>query len=158
MKNGFLKIGVAIVFIIGIIHMTKKKISGASRDNNPFHVILTDDVWLGQVPGEGRFVYYDTPEHGIRAGLINLYNGYFSRQLTLRQILSRYAPEKDGNDEAAYLSFVVKKTGLIPEQIPLKYEWLSVASAILRFEEGYEVMGPVELENIVNQYKLVNYA
>ncbi|HUX55766.1 MAG TPA: hypothetical protein VMV77_02255 [Bacteroidales bacterium] len=132
--------------------------SRGMRNNNPFNMNKTDSLWLGLVPGSDvRFASFIDLEHGVRAGLINLFNGYFSRNLTLRQIVGKYAPASDNNNELAYVEAIRKKTGIIGEQVPSKGQWLSVASAILFHENGFEVMNVDQLKEVVIKFKLSSY-
>jgi len=148
MKKEYLKIVAGIAFIILFIIIIMKKAMGMGL-NNPFNLIYTENnKWQGQLTPTNRFAKFDTITNGIRAGLINLYNGYFAEKLTLRQIVAKYAPASDNNNEESYLNFLIQRTGLIPEQYVPKDKMLEVASAIMRIEQGQEIMGVTELKSL----------
>jgi hypothetical protein len=161
MKRIFLSVIVIIASIISIMYIMKKskQKSRGLRNNNPFNLRLGDSNWQGEITGEDPdFEVFSDIRYGIRAGLINLYNVYFSKNLTLRQIIAKYAPASDNNNELAYVDSIVKLTGVIPEQIPGKDKWLSIAAAIMYHENGSEVKTVAELVEIVNDFKLTYYA
>jgi hypothetical protein len=132
--------------------------SRGMKNNNPFNIIETDTTWLGEVRDKDlKFEGFSDLKYGLRAGLINLYNVYFSKGLTLRQLLAKYAPAADNNNEKAYLDAVVRRTGVIPEQVPIKSKWLDISSAILYHENGFQVKTPDELREVVLEFKLIQY-
>ena len=160
MKNGFLKIGVLIVFIISIIYilMKGKKVSRGIRNNNPFNLNKGHIAWNGEIEGtDPRFSVFVDMKSGIRAGLINLYKGYFARGLTLRAMINKYAPASDNNDVDAYIKAITKWTGVGALQVPVKAKWLHVAWAILYHENGMQVKSLSELEEIVKVCNLTYY-
>lgn len=76
--------------------------------NNPFDIRISTIAWLGSVTPskDPDFVTFDTIEHGIRAGLKNIYNYQHIHKLdTIREIITRYAPPSE-NDTAAYIAAV----------------------------------------------------
>jgi hypothetical protein len=126
------------------------------RNNNPFNVEKTKDVWHGSTGSDGRFVKFNDLEFGVRAGLKNLYNGYFSQDLTLAELIAKYAPKTE-NDTAAYIDDVVQKTGVEPDEIPSEDKWLDIAAAILLHENGKEIADASTLKQIAKKYNLQYY-
>lgn len=137
------------------------------KNNNPFNMNRTLTMWLGEVQGDDeRFASFKTLEYGIRAGLINLYNGYFSNRLTVRRIVMKYSPPQDNKSKEdpdgmisveGYIKTIVKRSGVGSEEIVSKGSWLKVAEAILYHENGMVVKTVNELGRICVKYNLINY-
>jgi len=73
------------------------------RNNNPLNIEATvgnRTKWKGEVEPDGRYARYETPEHGIRAGLYLLRKAYFTRHKlqTVHSIIHRWAPLGDNSD------------------------------------------------------------
>lgn len=137
---------------------TDKKKSRGMINNNPFNLKEGPSDWLGEITGPDEvFEEFVRFELGVRAGLINLYNIYFSRGLTVRKIIERYAPKEDKNDTEAYIQSVSRIAGVKSEEIPLKSKWLDISSAILKVENGFPVMSPDGLRLVVYDFNLKNY-
>ena len=85
------------------------------------------------------FETFDTPEHGIRAG-VKLLLTYFHKYglKTIREIISRFAPPSE-NDTESYIAHVSLETG-IPDDEALDlddpYILAAVAMAIIKHEQG----------------------
>ena len=162
MKENIGKIVVGIVCIISIISifLIRKRIvmTRGMRNKNPFNMNRGSVKWIGEIQGDDpRFASFETMDLGIRAGLINLYNVYFSKGLTLREIIFKYAPPSDNNDSEAYVRAVVNKTGINAWEVPAKSEWLKVAWAILYHENGLNIASVNDLNEIVKSFRLVSY-
>src|ERR1035437_7361359 len=124
----FVVVGVFILIIIMV--MKKKKLPKGLSLNNPFNIKVGND-WQGEsIIKDPVFESYVDMESGIRAGLINLYNAYFSKGLTLAAMVHKYAPEKDNNNEAAYVAFISEKTGVLSNQVPFRFQWLDRKSVV----------------------------
>jgi len=90
-----------------------------SRDNNPYNIRpIGTAVNFNGVTGQkegfrgdksiGYFLVFDELNNGIRAGMKNLVNGYFKKDInTVSSIISRYAPSSDGNNTTNYINGVV---------------------------------------------------
>lgn len=138
--------------------MTKDKMTRGMKNNNPFNIRKSANPWLGKLIGQDKdFETFETLNLGVRAGLLNLLNAYFKPGLTLRQIVAKYAPGSDNNNEQSYLDFLVKSTGVIPEQIPTKEKWLPIAQAIMKMEQGFQVKSYDELVTISRDFNLLSY-
>lgn len=118
------------------------------RLNNPFNIRQTNPRtrWQGQTPDD-RFVgrgyeQFETPEAGIRAGIIILRNYKAKHGLdTIAKIIPRFAPKEDNNPTGAYVRFVETRTGLnrdakldLDDFTTLK----GLARAMIRFEQGQD--------------------
>ena len=99
--------------------------------------------WKGQIGVDDKeFCVFDTLENGVRQEVRNLQNGYFSKGLTIRRILEKYAPSFE-NDTENYIRHVIKYNPDFSEDfIPITDEHkLSVCRGIVRMEVGYDAVG-----------------
>jgi hypothetical protein len=81
--------------------------------NNPGNIKKTDIKWDGEgsaTYGKG-FTTFKTPEDGIRALTKDLTSKLEEFDGDLKAMISKYAPEKDGNDVKKYLQVVQKSAG-----------------------------------------------
>lgn len=87
------------------------------RNNNPTNIIDDGTAWRGRTGSDGRYLVFDTPVNGLRAGYLNL-NAYFTRHglNTVRGIISRWAPSTENNTES-YILDVVNRTGYGRDQV-----------------------------------------
>lgn len=156
MKNFLLFIGLLSVVLIA--NFMQKFRTRGEKNNNPFNLNQSSSNWLGEVKPsqDSRFAQFESQELGLRAGLITLYNGYFSHNLPLTGILAKYAPNAE-NDTMAYVYSVCTRTGLEPLEVPKKNDWLKVASAILYHENGKQIASPDELKQVAKMYNLTYY-
>lgn len=110
--------------------------------NNPLAIIQRPaDKWKGLVGSDNGKLKFDTMENGVRAGVINLYNGYFKRgNNTLIGIFERYAPKSDGNDPLNYANIVAKKIGVtIDKKLNFVEHAAPLARAIIQVESGKDI-------------------
>lgn len=113
------------------------------RNNNPGNL-----RWDGKSQWQGMkgvdpkgFVQFLTPEAGTRAAGINLGNQQKLHGLnTLADVITKYAPQSDNNDTAAYIQTVAQKTGFAPNQ-PLNLQDPAVQAKILPVMFGVESGG-----------------
>jgi len=113
------------------------------RNNNPGNIeyrALTR--WRGQIGSDGRFVRFDTPEHGIRALAVLLHNYQKIYGLSsIRQLITRWAPPTDNNDTEAYIASVSRITGIGPNDLITLSEpdiLDSLVEAVIRQENGVQ--------------------
>lgn len=119
------------------------------RNNNPLNLRKSNNEWLGKVePSKDKaFEQFLTMEHGIRAAMKNIAtivnrrkgNGEDTR---ISDLIHIWAPNSDGNNEAAYLAVVLKKAKFCcDEKIELKQRHqitrLCWAMAIVECGERY---------------------
>lgn len=113
----------------------------ASRNNNPLNIRYNQtNNWLGKGEDNGSgFESFDTPEHGLRAGIKLMRNHISNGNDTLSSLISKWAPSGDNNDPVQYAQFVSKQTG-IPINAKLNpddaSQMTSVAKAMAA-QEGY---------------------
>lgn len=93
----------------------------AAINHNPTNLINDGSSWIGKIDTperiikEGRstrFCAFENDYFGLRAALINLKNGYFSKGLTtISKIISKWAPSSENNTDK-YIENVAKMTGI----------------------------------------------
>lgn len=93
------------------------------RNNNPGNVRPSATyAWRGQVGVDsGGYLIFDTPEAGIRAVAVDLLTKYKRGLVTVRSIISVYAPPADNNDTEAYIAAVCRDLGV------MDYSWLHLS-------------------------------
>ena len=128
------------------------------RNCNPLNIIKTKNtVWLGQINTrkEQTFCQFSRMEYGIRAAL-KLLRTYYTKYgcITLRQIISRWAPETE-NQVSAYIQTVCRLTGLKadtplpPMAAASRIVWCDIVLAMASVECGLDQQGRDELETAV---------
>lgn len=139
--------------------------SRGHRNNNPFNIIKTKISWFGKLEGlfskDSKFESFETLEAGIRAGLLNLKNGYQKKGFsTPKSLIERYAPSYDNSAESqkGYIAAVAKgaffNSTITNRVLRTREEWLRAAFAMLRFENGYDVISIEELSKINDNEKI----
>lgn len=111
------------------------------RNNNPGNIRLSNETWVGQVPAEAQtdpsFVQFLDPVYGIRA-MARILSSYANRGVvTLRAIVSTWAPPTE-NDTAAYLASVVGRTGIAPDAPTSRAQWPAIIAALIQQENGQQ--------------------
>lgn len=110
------------------------------KNNNPFAIMGGDSKWKGMtMKASDGFITFDSPVNGVRAGFINLINGYINGGYnTIETIFPRYAPKGHGsNDPESYIKNVSNLTG-IPrsKKLETNEDVYKVGKAITQVEEG----------------------
>lgn len=110
------------------------------RNNNPGN-IRAGDKWQGLTGvDDAGFCQFDTPEHGIRA-IAKVLMSYQSKHglRTLRQMISRWAPENE-NDTDAYIESVCKQCCASPDNpyTLTPSRMLQLVTAIIKHENGQQ--------------------
>ena len=111
--------------------------------NNPMAIIQpVPDKWQGLVGDDrGRLKFTSMP-FGVRAGVINLYNGYFKKgNNTLKGIFEVYAPSgHGGNNPLVYAQTVGKKIGVdINKKLDFWSYGKALSRAIIQVETGKDI-------------------
>lgn len=110
------------------------------RNNNPGNIRFNEaNDWVGQV-GQDKdgYAIFSDPKYGIRAAgkVLDAY----ARQgvLSIRQIITRWAPAGDNNDTEAYIKHVVQLIGRPDYFVPVRSEgdYLDLVKAIIKHENG----------------------
>lgn len=118
------------------------------QNNNPFNLEFRPSInWRGQTGADGRFVMFDTPVNGIRAGMINIHTKMTRDGLnTIRKLLNRLSPSFE-NPTENFIAFVSQRTGLAPDQ---PFIWVAkifpLSKAIIQFENGSQPYSDAQLQ------------
>lgn len=118
------------------------------RSNNPTNIEYSPGTqWQGldSPPSDGRFCRFIEPQWGLRATIVILRNYQRRGLVTLRQMISTWAPAHENNVEN-YIGFVVRKTGLKPEQrvnLADRAEAIALLKAMVLMECGPAPAGSV---------------
>src|SRR6478752_3046324 len=89
------------------------------RNNNPLNIEAGS--FTASQPGyqgsDGRFAKFETPDQGVGAAekLLDVYNQKHGIN-TIAGIVSRWAPQSDGNNVMAYADSVARDVGVSPTQ------------------------------------------
>ena len=87
------------------------------RNNNPGD--LRGAPWLTNPKVINHFVQFSTPGQGI-AGLYHQVALDMARGVTLRQLISKWAPPSDGNNTENYLKETARRVGIADVDQPLQ--------------------------------------
>ena len=122
------------------------------RNNNPCN-IRKGSNWQGldNPPDDGAFCRFVSMEYGFRAVFKLLHTYYYKYKLTnTLAIISRWAPEADGNAPFQYAKFVAAAIGKRPKQyIPyideFRWDWVHFVVAMAQVENGVNNCDETEL-------------
>lgn len=111
------------------------------RNNNPGNIRINSDVFQGEIiPSKDReFKQFKSMAHGYRAVfkiLINYYRIYNLK--TLRQMISRWAPENENNTDA-YIKQVSSYSGISTDEnidIGNKEVMIKIVAGMSKVENG----------------------
>lgn len=108
------------------------------RNNNPGNIRRNAIRWEGMKARQtdSEFVQFTAPVYGFRA-LVRILKNYERRGLiTVREIISTYAPSTENHTEK-YIAFVSGRLQVSPDQeLNLAQNLLSLIKAITAFEQG----------------------
>lgn len=112
------------------------------RNNNPFNLRRTGIEWRGKVSfldsTDKEFEQFENMSYGIRAGLINLATQCRRYKGDIKEIISHYAPESDGNCTSLYIKRVVSAVG--KSRIENHGDFFRMACEICRIESFYYLL------------------
>ncbi|EFP97433.1 hypothetical protein [Vibrio caribbeanicus] len=96
---------------------SKKDLPRGVRNNNPTNIEFSPaNDWKGQRGSDGRFVIFNNPAHGFRAGAKVLRSYHRQGFVTLSQMINRFAPSHE-NDTSGYVRNVSKWSGIGENQV-----------------------------------------
>ncbi len=111
---------ISIAILIIALYLSRNKIKSALtrayKNNNPGNIRPDGKMWIGEKPHstDPGFKQFVSMPYGYRAMFVNI-KGYLANGLnTIEKIISSWAPPKDGNDTAAYITAVSKFVGKNP--------------------------------------------
>ena len=107
------------------------------RNNNPTNI---DDVgipWKGRIGNDGRYVVFDSPVNGLRAGFLEIYDSIVrDGDNTIRKLVAQWAPPIE-NLTGSYQLSVANQTGIgIDSVLSYKVHAMPILKAIVRHENG----------------------
>lgn len=111
------------------------------RNNNPGNIRINSDVFQGEIiPNKDReFKQFKSMAYGYRAVFKILMNYYRIYNLkTLRQMISRWAPENENNTDA-YVKLVSSYSGISADEnidINNKEVMIKIVAGMSRVENG----------------------
>lgn len=122
--------------------------------NNPFNLRPGNAPWRGEQAPRKGYCVFDTSEHGLRAGYIQLVI-YEDRHncRTVCTIVNRFAPPSDHNDTTAYIADVSRRMGVQQDDtLDLHHPTtlLSLGRAMIWHENGVQPYSDAQLEAGVN--------
>lgn len=121
------------------------RMARGERNNNPLNLIWLppDRAWDGQLPDkspdEGRFGRYETPEAGIRAGVLQIKTHIARGHDTPTKLIAVWAPPSE-NKTQAYIAAVCDELGIAPDATLAADDgelMFDLARAMARYECGY---------------------
>jgi len=111
------------------------------RNNNPMNLERTATIWKGQAQyqPDSRFLSFDRPNDGIRAGARTLHTYFALHGLnTVRRLINRYAPARE-NDTDAYINHVAHHIGVgadDPLNLDDPQQLAALTRAVIMHENG----------------------
>lgn len=144
--------------------MNKPRIPRGVRNNNPLNIrYVKKNNWKGRVvrKSDKDFEEFKSMMYGYRAAFIllhrymNLYNLH-----TILDIVSRWAPQSDGNDTIAYANTVSQKTGIPIQQEVTFTDWkamVRIVRAMSEVENGVDMSYVSALQGYIAAAQNFNY-
>lgn len=145
MKTEYIIAGALIFALAGVggkVAYTQYKQRGI-RNNNPGNIDYSaSNPWKGQTGSDGRFAVFSDAVYGIRALYKNLqtYRTKY-RLVTIRGIISRWAPASE-NNTAAYIAAVSRAVGKLPDATLAAEDYPALIAAIIQHENGVQPYTP----------------
>lgn len=131
------------LFILTVLLMANKQTIGSQlsrglRLNNPGN-IRKGQSWQGMSVDQpdNAFIKFSSPQYGFRA-MAHIFRAYRARGIvTIRQIITTWAPPKE-NDTTAYINAVVSRMNSYPDYKVSDSDFLELAKAITKQEQGIQ--------------------
>lgn len=122
------------------------------RNKNPFNLEFHErNKWQGQTGTDGRFAIFNSFENGLRAGIINLRNGYWKQnKRTINSIIEKYLGNDNG--KAEYKNFLSGQTGIDINQELSFEDLMKVAFKMIHFENGKQYFTWLTFREIFTKY------
>jgi len=114
-------------------------ISRGLRNNNPLIINQSSpDPWEGLEGNDpDGLLIFNTDIDGLRAGMINLYKGYYWRGPTIRQLSERYLPDDPVYNQV--MSAELSRHLELDEDVSIPDEkWKDVPCVVAYFASGWE--------------------
>ena len=133
----------------------ENKLTRGVRNCNPLNIRRSQCLWMGKMINpkqrDREFEQFRVMSYGLRAAMLLLTRYHRDHVLIhVSEIVHRWAPAADGNDEVAYTKFVeaqmrgiLKPDGFVPATRQALY---ALVTAMSRMESGYVPLNQ-ELDN-----------
>jgi hypothetical protein len=122
------------------------------RNNNPgnLRTLPAASAWNGQIGDDNGYAIYDTMADGVRAASKQLQKYAKGGNITIRQIISKWAPPSDNNPTDAYVDYVAKRLSVSPDaQLNIYSELPELCRAIFHYENGADGLNFQDITNWV---------
>lgn len=144
--------------------MNKPRIPRGVRNNNPLNIRYVErNKWKGRVArkSDKDFEEFRSMIYGYRAAFILLHRYMSLYNLhTILDIVSRWAPQSDGNDTIAYANTVSQKTGIPIQQEVTFTDWraiVKIVRAMAEVENGVDMSYAEALCGYSGAARIFNY-
>lgn len=139
-KNSFLII-IPILLLLSW-ELIFKKMTRGMRNNNPFNLRDSGSLWLGLIGRDDQgFCQFIDLKSGVRAGILNLKNGYFKQRLSIEEIVNRYAPAVENNVDNYIDLLCGYSTLFVPTYVPDNLtDYMLICKGIVRMEQGFDAV------------------
>jgi len=109
------------------------------RNNNPGNIEFTSIKWRGLVGSDGRYAVFDTPQNGLRAMALEIWDSITrDGDDTITKLINQWAPPTE-NLTGAYALSVSKQTGIgVTEQLVYRRDVAALMKAITKHENGVQ--------------------
>ncbi len=89
------------------------------RNNNPGNIKANGSYAKsqGSVGQAGAFAVFNSMEEGYAAQENLIHNGVNYKNLTMSEMVHRYAPSSDSNNPGAYTAYLASRTGISPNKV-----------------------------------------
>lgn len=117
------------------------------RNNNPGNIRLGEH-WQGMTPTQtdSAFVQFESPEYGVRAMARILYSYQRRGLLSVRDIISTWAPPNENNTDA-YIADVAHSMNVAADQeLNFNTQLPTLIAAIIKHENGIQPYSMATIE------------
>lgn len=145
-----------IIAVLVLIFGKVKKMTRGMRNNNPFNLRWTIANWLGKTGQDDKgFCVFETISHGVRAGIKNLKNGYFSLRMSIEEIVNKYAPASENNVDNYIEHICSYHKDFTPDYVPCNLrDYVLICKAIVRMEQGFDAVSEDMIVHYLNSDSL----
>ena len=108
--------------------------------NNPGNLRFSKkNNWVGQIEPRNGFCQFESMAAGFRAMVKTIASYREKGAISLSDIISRYAPESDGNDTRKYIEIVANELNVFKDWVPSdRISCIRLATAMVKVEQSRE--------------------
>lgn len=109
------------------------------RNNNPFNLIDNGITWRGIIGSDGRYLVFDSPINGIRAGAYNMRTAIERNgNDTIRSLINQWAPPTE-NLTGEYAVDVSQRSNIgLDETLVWSRDVFALSVAMIQHENGIQ--------------------